>query len=90
MRGFVGDVLVVMFIYSSVRTVMRVKPVPLGAAVFALALRVELFQWISPGSKNQSLVAEATIGSTFDPLDVVAYAIGVVAIVVLDLKRKKD
>jgi hypothetical protein len=87
MRGFAGDILIVIFIYSSLKVVLKdLKPFQMASGVFLFALFVEFIQftglpkYFHPGS----MVTILTLGSTYDPLDIAAYAAGVLIIYFID------
>lgn len=75
-RGHVGDVAATMLVYAAFGLTswsLRAR----AAATLALAIAVEVGQlvWAPHG---RSGVGALTLGSVFDPWDVVAYAVGVV------------
>lgn len=80
-RYTMGDLLVVMLIYAAVRVVFpnRPKPLWLALGVFGFAFCVELSQFFDLigllGLADERL-AHLTMGSTFDPGDLLAYAGG--------------
>ena len=77
-RGYMGDWLIVQFIYGIARLWISSRwRYPLAVAVLLFSLVVELLQGLAAGSIPHTLAAELTIGSTFDPLDVAAYTLGV-------------
>ena len=78
-RGYMGDWLVVQFIYGIVRLVIGYRwRYALAAGIFAFALGVEVVQLIAAGSIPHTFAMEVTIGSTFDPGDVAVYGVGIV------------
>lgn len=80
-RYTVGDLLVVAFIYAVLRVLLPNKPKPLwlAAGVFIFAFCVELSQFFNLigllGLTGEKM-AHLTIGSTFDWVDIAAYAVG--------------
>ncbi len=87
MRGFAGDILIVIFIYSSVKIILKDQlPLHTAAGVFLFAVLVEFIQYtgipkhFNPGS----IITILTLGSTYDPLDIAAYAIGALIIYAFD------
>ena len=79
-RGFLGDILIVIFIYCGIKVAFPlIKPILLSPAVFAFACTVELLQYfnIPQYFDTKSLVIILTLGSTFDPWDIFMYAFGV-------------
>lgn len=86
-RGTAGDFLVVIFIYSSVKVLFpMLRPVSSAAGVMALAVSVELLQMhvVKQYFNTKSMLVQLTIGSTFDPFDLAAYAAGVILIAAVD------
>jgi len=84
-RSYMGDWLVVQFIYLMARFRIGFRwRFHLAGAVLLLGLIVEAIQLYAAGSIPRSFAAEVTIGSTFDPLDIVAYALGLAAILLVE------
>ena len=78
-RGTMGDWLVVQFIYGVARLVIGFRwRYGLALGIFGFALGVEGVQLLSAGSIPRTFALEVTIGSTFDPGDIVAYGLGLV------------
>ena len=72
-RGHVGDVAAAMFVYAIVAALLRERGAR-AAATLAIAIAIELGQMVW---HTDSTAGELLLGSTFDPWDLVAYAIGV-------------
>ncbi len=86
-RGFGGDILIVIFIYGSIKVLApELKPVLLAPGVLAFAFFVEFLQYLGVPRyfDTRSLVIILTLGSTFDPADLAAYGIGALIICLLD------
>ncbi len=80
-RGFAGDVLVVMFLYACLKALFpRLNPLPAAAGVLGFALSVEFLQYLGLPRcfDKRSYWLILTLGSTFDPMDIAAYALGAV------------
>lgn len=77
-RGHVGDVAATMLVYAVLGLVLRTSwPVRAGLTL-AIATAIELGQTLwDPASPTVAFAA----GTTFDPLDLLAYALGVVVAV---------
>ncbi|HKU44899.1 MAG TPA: DUF2809 domain-containing protein [Polyangiales bacterium] len=78
-RPFVGDVLVVMLIYCAVQTVWGAPRLATALAVFAFACAIELgqaFQLAARLNVAHDPVLRTALGTQFDPLDILAYALG--------------
>src|SRR5258708_30369422 len=79
-RGYMGDWLVVQFIYVIARLWIAYRwRYQLALCVFLFAVFVEIVQLLTAGSIPRTFAAEVTVGSTFDPGDLLAYALGLVA-----------
>lgn len=77
-RGHVGDVAATMLVYAGLGLVIRARWQVRAGLALAIAAAVELGQtWWRPASPTLAFAA----GTTFDPLDLLAYAIGVVVAV---------
>ena len=78
-RPFIGDVLVVMFLFCLLRTVIQINNqcLILGVLIFSYAVEIgqyfQLAQWLGLA---QYPIARIVIGSTFDGMDLVAYTLG--------------
>src|SRR5258708_4212432 len=80
-RVYMGDWLVVQFIYLIARFVISFRwRFPLAIAIFLFSIGVEIVQLIAATSIPHTFAAEVTIGSTFDVLDIAAYALGLVTV----------
>jgi hypothetical protein len=77
-RGHVGDVAATMLVYAAISMFWSVRMRTRAIATFAIAAAIEIGQLVW---NARSLLAELTIGSSFDAWDFVAYAIGVGAAV---------
>ena len=77
-RGSLGDLVVVIWVASAVSIVGPLVKRPAVAAGFAvgLATTLELLQLLGKVDADSPLWAHLIFGSTFDPLDLVHYAIG--------------
>ncbi len=84
-RGHIGDWLVVQFIYLVARFWVRDRwRYHLAVGVFLLGVVVEMVKFFASGSIPPTFFAEITIGSIFDPLDLIAFAAGVVTVLVIE------
>ena len=91
-RPFVGDLLVVVMIYFAVRTFFKVKPqgVMLGVLIFAIGVEfLQYFQLVERLGLEGNTVARVILGSTFDPLDILAYVLGVLFAYCIDFYLRK-
>jgi len=87
-RYHFGDVLVVVFIVCAIRSIMRHRMKWLCLAVFAFATLVEIGQYfdlVGLFGLAGNVLAETIIGTTFDPWDIVMYAVGCLVMYVLEI-----
>jgi hypothetical protein len=91
-RPYVGDYLVVMLIYCAVRTFIKVSPLKLAIGVLLFAYLIEVLQYFHIadilGLQNNT-IARTVIGYGFSWIDMLAYTLGVITIVILERLRIK-
>lgn len=77
-RPFLGDVLAVIWLYALVRAVFgaRIRLLPLKIFFFALALEMAQYFNLAQILGIQNKAVKIIIGSTFDALDILCYAVG--------------
>lgn len=88
-RGFIGDVLVVGLIYSFVKIVFDFNTLKLSISVLLFAYLVEILQYFSIVDVlglSENRLAKIVIGSTFDVIDLVAYTLGLVLVIMFERK----
>ncbi len=89
-RGHMGDWLVVQFIYLVARFWVGFRwRYYLAGAVLLLSVLVEVVKFFATGSIPHTFFAEITIGSVFDPLDMIAFVLGIVTVLVVDQVQAK-
>ncbi len=84
-RPIVGDVLVVVLIYTALRSVLALRPVPTAIGVFVFACMVEGAQYarvVDVLGLRHNEIARVVIGTSYDPRDFLAYAAGALLVVV--------
>ncbi|PKA83604.1 uncharacterized protein DUF2809 [Ulvibacter sp. MAR_2010_11] len=88
-RGFLGDVLVVILLYTFLRTFLLISPVKIALGALLFAFTIEFVQILNPVEffEIHSKILQTVIGSSFDPWDLVAYSIGFVFILLLEKIR---
>lgn len=79
LRYYVGDVVAVAFLYFGLSALWQGPVLARLGAITAFALGIELAQLLKLTPKDNSLVTEIIFGSSFDPIDFLAYAIGLIA-----------
>jgi hypothetical protein len=85
-RGYLGDVVVVIFLYALIKSVVDAAPAKLALIVFALAAVPEIMQYFHAADRLALTgIARTTVGTLFDPYDFMAYVAGVLIIYTLDV-----
>src|SRR5690606_17468775 len=84
-RGFLGDVLVILLLYSFIKIFIKNNSFKISISVLAFAFLVELLQFfkITEILNVQSKLLLTVLGAVFDPLDLVAYSLGFVIILII-------
>lgn len=78
-RPYLGDFLVVILLYCLLRAFVNMRPAWAAVAVLLVASGVELLQYFNVVQwmgLQHNQAAATLIGNTFDPADVLAYAMG--------------
>ncbi len=86
-RGFMGDILVMGLIYNFLRALYDFPRLILSFSVLGLAWGIELIQLLHLGERggwSAHPVVRIILGSTFDPLDLLAYTLGMALFYILD------
>ena len=91
-RGSVGDILVVILLFSLARIIFTRKPKLLPVFVFAFAVFIEILQYFDfvslIGMKDNHIVSIA-LGGTFSFGDIACYAVGTAICFLIDFLIKK-
>lgn len=89
-RPFVGDVLVVVWLYYLISSLWQCQPLKLAGVVYGIAFMVEISQYLHVlhwfGGESNT-VLRVIFGATFDWMDLVAYLIGVGVCIIVDRKE---
>jgi hypothetical protein len=92
-RPFIGDVLSVIVLFAMIRVMYRGKGIYLAIAVLLFAFGVEFAQYFKLAAYlnlEKGSIPYIMLGATFDPLDLLAYALGTIVNFVLDKKYIKS
>ncbi|WP_440522832.1 DUF2809 domain-containing protein [Sphingomonas sp.] len=87
-----GDVLAVILVYLALRAVTPAGVRASAAIALAFAFAVEAAQWIGLAAMlglRPHGVGETMLGSSFDTGDLIAYCLGVIAILVVEKLRAR-
>lgn len=82
LRGFVGDVLAIAWVYLLLKTFVRSPPLVLACVALSTGYVLELAQYLAgvQGWQNRQPVLRVLIGSVPDWWDVLAYTLGFVSV----------
>jgi len=85
-RGFLGDVLVILLLYSFLKIFIRNNVLKTAVSVLAFAFFVEFLQYFKLVEvlNIQSKILQVIIGSVFDIWDLIAYFIGFLIILLIE------
>jgi hypothetical protein len=89
-RPYVGDYLVVIFIYCVVRSVFQapVKHVALGVLAFSYLIEIgQYFNLVGMLGLQHNRAARIIIGTSFAWSDLVAYTLGILTVILVEKKR---
>jgi len=86
-RGFIGDVIVIILLYTFIKSFKDVNTKKLSIFVFFLSWFIEIsqyFKFIEFIGLSNYRMARVVLGTTFDSKDLIAYTIGVIVIYLFD------
>ena len=86
-RPYVGDYLVVMLIYCAVRTFVKISPVKLAIGVLLFSYVIEVLQFFNIVDRlglSDNKLAKTVIGYGFEWIDLLAYTLGIVTVLILE------
>ena len=93
-RPFVGDLIVILLMYAFVRVFIEPRNhIVLAVCILVFAYLVEIgqyFELVSRLGLVDSEIAWIVIGTSFDWLDLLAYTIGFMIVIVSGIKREID
>lgn len=92
-KGFVrhtlGDYLVVILIYTLLKSFVAIPPVKAALGVLVFAIVVELLQWIDILALlgiPETPVTRIVLGNTFSFADIIAYTLGILTVLFVENK----
>lgn len=89
-RPYVGDYLVVMLMYCAVKTFFKVPVLKTAIGVLLFSYLIEILQYFRIVNRlglQDNTVARTVIGYGFEWMDLAAYTLGVLTILVLERKN---
>lgn len=90
-RPYLGDVLVVVLLYTFVKSFTNLSVLTAATAVGIFAVLIEIAQYyklIHLLNLQHSAFAKAVLGNTFSYYDLICYAVGVLAILLIEKNPK--
>jgi DNA integrity scanning protein DisA with diadenylate cyclase activity len=89
-RGFIGDVVVVLLLYTFLKSFLSIASEWIATGVLILAFGIEFLQYfkITEILKITHPALKVMIGSVFDPCDLLAYTTGFCLILLAELLLK--
>ena len=75
-RGYLGDIAIIVFLVAGFASVGIGSPRGRLVGVGAFALAVELWQGLGIVAPDAPFLVHLTVGSTFDPVDLAFYGVG--------------
>ena len=92
-RPYVGDYLVVILLYCFVRSFVTLPVVPVGIVVLIFSYCIEVLQYfnlVDHLGLRQYRLAVIVIGSSFEWIDLIAYTLGILTVIVIEKHRVKQ
>jgi len=89
-RPYVGDYLVVIFIYCVVRSIYQapVKRVAMGVLIFSYLIEIgQYFNLVGMLGLQHNRAARIIIGTSFAWSDLIAYTLGILTVLLVEKKR---
>jgi hypothetical protein len=86
-RPYGGDFLVVILLYCAVRSVLKAAPLYVAIGVLLFSYCIELLQYFSIVDRlglSGNVIAKTVIGYGFEWLDLVAYTLGIITVLLLE------
>ena len=86
-RPYIGDVLVVILIYCSVKSFLKVSVIKAAIAVLLFAFSIETLQYLAIVEKlglENNKIARIVIGTSFSWEDILAYIVGIGMVLVFE------
>jgi len=91
-RHTFGDILATMLVYTFFRSFLKTNPIKLGISVLIFAFSLEFFQFLNilDFFNIQNKIIRIVLGTTYQTSDLIAYTLGIVAIILIDIKLFKN
>lgn len=92
-RHTFGDFLVVILLYCLLKSFINIKPITMAIIVLFISFTIEFLQltpfleWLN---LHDNTLAKTVLGSTFHISDLVAYTLGIIAVLIIEKKMNND
>jgi len=92
-RHTFGDFLVVILLYCLLKSFINIKPITMVFIVLFISFTIEFLQltpfleWLN---LHDNTFAKTVLGSTFHISDLVAYTLGIIAVLIIEKKMNND
>ncbi len=91
-RGYVGDMLAVVFVYAALRAATRLRVAMALMVTVGIALAIELAQaagLLGMIGLAENTIARIVLGGVFDMLDIAAYLAGAATVVIAEMSVRQ-
>ena len=92
-RPFVGDILVVIFIYYFIKAFLRIQPIYIAIFTLLFSFFVEILQYfnfVELIGLGHNKAARIIIGTSFSWIDLLCYFIGFILLFIFDKDLRKN
>ena len=89
-RPYIGDYLVVILIYCAVKTFVKASSLKVATGVLLFSYAIEILQYFRIVDRlglSDNVIAKTMIGYGFDWLDLLAYTLGIITVLILERRR---
>jgi hypothetical protein len=86
-RPYFGDYLVVILVYCALKTFIKASPLKLATGALLFSYFVEILQYFKIVDRlglSGNIIAKTAIGYGFDWLDILAYTLGIITVLILE------
>jgi hypothetical protein len=92
-RHTFGDFLVVILLYCLLKSFINFKPITMAIIVLFISFIIEFLQltlFLEWSNLHDNTFAKTVLGSTFHVSDLVAYTLGILAVLIIENKLNND
>lgn len=92
-RHSFGDFLVAILLYSFLKSFLNIKPIHIALFVLLISFSIEFLQLYNLLEKlnlTENKIAKIVLGNTFHINDLIAYTIGIITVLIIEIKFLKS